>query len=382
MATRAKYPTLHTFPDGSRLVRHENGTLYHHSRGKNGTGRQTTGRQALAEAIAVVRKWEITAARVGAMHAAEFVTFDEVAEHYRQWLVRNGKNGTQVRVLDMLGRFFGPMPASLINASKTEEYQEWRRAGHGTRYRVQWVKRDRQRAGASDATLYREISTLQRVLSWAVTNDYLPTSTKTAFPKGPNAVAREVFLEQDEIEDLLARAAATSAGTGCLSRIHRFVWLALFTGARSEALEELEWSQVDFKRGVIQLQKAGTRVTKKIRAPVPILDELLPVLVRAHAEAENKFVLGGTEIRHAWETFVATTPYRADRDLHIHDLRRSFFTMLVTNGMPFADISLIYGISLAVLMKHYAKRASNLGSRAQGFVPVKAAPRLQVVSVR
>lgn len=303
----------------------------------------------------------------------EFVTFDEVSEAYQTWLRHNGKTEAQSVLLTVLSRFFGPVPVCLIDAKKVEEYRAWRQAGNGARSPATWTRNKRVRGRPSDATLYREIAVLQAMLRWGHKHDQVPEGTKLTFAKGLQGDARAVFLEQDEMADLLARAARTSEGKDRLTRIHRFVWLALYTGARCEALEELEWSRVDFGRRVIHLRRPGTRNSNKPRPTVPILEPLLPMLMTARAQAVGPRVLDGGVIRSSWAPFVRTTPYHADRDLHIHDLRRSFFTMLVTNGMPLADISLTYEISLGVLMKHYAKYASGMGTRVAGYVTVRPA---------
>ena len=372
MASHSAYPTLYTFADGSRLCRHPNGTIYHHSRGKNGTGRQTTGRQTVDEALAVVRKWEVMAAQVS-MDDKKLVTVDTIADAYTRWLRQNGRTACQEPFLRVMSRYLGEVPVCLLNAERIEAYLAWRRQGNGARSPTTWTRKKLTRGRPTDGSLYREISVLESMLRWAHENDLVPPETKLKFPKGQQSPAREVFLEQDEMADLLARAAQTSAGLPRLTRVHRFTYLALYTGARCEALEQLEWSQVDFARRVIHLKPPGRRATKKRRPSVPILDELLPVLLAARGEAISKYVLDGGAIRGSWQPFVQSTPYYADRDLHVHDLRRSFFTMLVTNGMPLSDISLTYEVSMAVLMRHYAKYASNLGARVAGYATVRPA---------
>jgi integrase len=60
--------------------------------------------------------------------------------------------------------------------------------------------------------------------------------------------------------------------------LQRFFLLGLATGARPDALKELEWSQVDLKCRLLALNPAGRLQTKKRRAAVPVCEALAEFL--------------------------------------------------------------------------------------------------------
>lgn len=292
---------------------------------------------------------------------ADSMTVGELVELYLADQRRRKGRDDGKHINPML-RYFGNKVATRITVKDTAAYQEWRRTGYGSNAR-------RHTARTADSTLVRDLRRLSAALNWGIKHGHLPVGTRSVFPKPAEAPPREDHLTDAELWQLRELAAHWTTThikhSGRLSRIHRFVWIATFTGARKEAVQELRWDQVDFDRRVIFFQAPGTRVTKKRRPSVPIFDELMPVLRQAHAERIGPYVIDQGDIRNAWGAFIRKTPWP---DLHIHDLRRSFFTMLVTNGMSLTDIAMEYQISLHVLMKHYAKYAADRGRDLQRFI--------------
>jgi hypothetical protein len=107
----------------------------------------------------------------------------------------------------------------------------------------------------------------------------------------PNSPPRDRWLTMDEVQKLLDAAATFRLADGRLTRTERFLWLALFTAAREEALLQLTWDRVDFTTNTIHLNVPGRRITKKRRADVTIATQLRPVLERAYDERGNDLVL-------------------------------------------------------------------------------------------
>jgi integrase len=77
---------------------------------------------------------------------------------------------------------------------------------------------------------------------------------------------------------------------------------------------------------------------------------LLPILKEAHANKTTDFVLTHQgSIRKTWETFIKTTPYTTTP----HDLRRSFASIAVSNGVSFEDVAEVLCDSVETVRRHY-----------------------------
>lgn len=270
-----------------------------------------------------------------------------VLEDYRKDCATRGKLKSQATPLDILERFFARYPAADVDTDLLEEYKQQRRAGRHTR-------RTNFKGVVKDVSLRREVAALIAAFNHSVE---LRKMSKRDVPYLAMPAAggkRNIFLTVPEIEDMLARAMAEAPaeGAGRMPKITRFVWLALWTGSRAEALEQLTWDQVDFAGGVIRLHKSGAVETAKRRAPIPIAPRLRPVLERAWRERVDGFVCDAGECVCQWARFRDSTPYAA-RGLTRHDLRRSFIIKLVSEGKPLAKVAQAVGDTVEVITKHY-----------------------------
>ena len=194
----------------------------------------------------------------------------------------------------------------------------------------------------------------------------LPPNTVVRFDLPAAGDPRDRWLRTDEIRKMLAAAKRLNKSER-LSRGERFLHLALETAGRKEALLELTWDRVDFETGMISLNVPGRRKTKKRRADVPISASLRPVLLRAHEERENGFVLDhGGDI---WTTIqtIAIEAGLSERQtikrghkpkatgISPHVLRHTAATHMARRGVSLFLISKILGNTIAVVERTYAK---------------------------
>lgn len=193
---------------------------------------------------------------------------------------------------------------------------------------------------------------------------------------------RERWLRPEEIAQLLAGASTFYNGMrvfgngprkfdngGKLGRGEIFIWLALYTAGREQALLDLEWENVDFDANVVHLAKRGRKKTKKSRASVPIAKELRHVLERAYRERENERVLmhGGaiwptiqSIVMHAGlaeKQSVATSKKVKATGISPHVFRHTAATLMARRKVPMYQIAAILGNSVAMVTKVYAKHA-------------------------
>lgn len=160
------------------------------------------------------------------------------------------------------------------------------------------------------------------------------------------------WLTLDEIKRLFATA-EQSRPDGVITRIERFIWLALHTASRKTAIYELEWNRVDFETNVIDYNVPGRAKTKKRRGIVPISTALRPMLQRMHDERTSELVMGtGSDIQDQ----LAVLARNADvPNITPHVLRHTSATHMARRGIPLWFIAKVLANTMAMVEKVYAK---------------------------
>jgi integrase len=204
----------------------------------------------------------------------------------------------------------------------------------------------------ADGTIRRELGILKAAFAMAVEHEILAHDQLPTIKLPPMGKPRERYLSLDEIDRLL-KAAATLSRDIRLSRIERFLWLALQTGARRDAILHLTWDRVDLERGLIDFRDPRLEESRKRRVVVPISESLMPVLRRAHAERRGQLVLDTTgPIR---SVFDRACKLAGLEDVSPHVLRHTWASHASMNGVGLTEISRVLGNTLAVCEKVYAK---------------------------
>ena len=182
----------------------------------------------------------------------------------------------------------------------------------------------------------------------------------------PNGEARDRWLRMEEMQRLLSAAARMRRGS-TLSRGERFLWVALETAARKEAILDLTWDRVDFETNTIHFDVPGRVKTKKRRAAVSISRALRPVLERAYRERDNDLVM--TNKASIWATvqWIAIEAGFSDQErpargqkpratgISPHVLRHTAATHMARAGVPLWTIAKVLGNTLAMVERVYAK---------------------------
>lgn len=204
----------------------------------------------------------------------------------------------------------------------------------------------------ANGTVRRELGALASALNWAGKMRFRGL-TKGDIPfiqRPPEGTARTVFLSEPEEKEFWALAMKDSEGRPTLTRLTRFVAIALETAARTDAIETLTWDRVDFAREVIDFRDPSRRTSRKRRSVVPISKRLLPILKQAHAEKVDGFVIGKGSIRSAWETWLPPQFAHVNK----HDLRRTWATLRAIWGVSLYEIAGVLGDDIGTVIKHYA----------------------------
>ncbi len=234
-------------------------------------------------------------------------------------------------------------------------------------------------------TIRRDLGLLISALKWCSTvkdaqtgRIRLPAKDVPTIPLPPPAPKRERWLTLEEETKLLMAAPATEEidpETGKrkrLSRIHRFLVLAVEDGARCEAIEELTWFQVDFKAGTVDYRKPGVAAQhNKRRAKVKMTARSRAMLERAFKERTGPFVLDHKgAIRKSFETAVD----RAQLDgVSPHILRHTWATRAIQNGVPPQEVADQLADDIRTIMKNYYHHSPEYMRKASSWRDQEAA---------
>lgn len=252
---------------------------------------------------------------------------DAILDRYLK--ARTGE--TEHWVCNQLRPFFGPLLPQEIDDGVIADY----RAG---------------KPHLADGTVRRHLATLIAALNFSVKNKHIHRDDVPHIELPPQSPGRELFLDEQQESEFHAYAMGDSIGQKRLTRVTRFVAIALDTASRKTAIETLTWDRVDLRRRLIDFRLPGVVVTNKRRVAVPIATRLLPVLQRAHEEAISEYVIDPGSIRSAYETFREKTPYPW---VTPHVLRHTWATLAARDGVDMWRIAGVLGDDEATVRKHY-----------------------------
>jgi integrase len=241
-----------------------------------------------------------------------------------------------------------------------------------------YLERKKTRGWKGTSSMINVHSLVSNILTLAVDRDHLaknPAKAKGVRPKDRNAQpAREpVALTPDEARVMLA---ATDN-----DRLAAAWRLILLSGLRRGEALGLEWSDIDFKTGRVQLQRTWKTLVKSRRdvlGPIKTgkprtitIDERTLSMLRAHRtqQAEERLAAGevwndldvvfATELgeRIRPDTFSDTFKRlltAAVREGHLHELRHTAVTWAVNAGVPIHVAAERFGHSPSVMLSIYA----------------------------
>lgn len=301
--------------------------------------RVSTGERDRKKAEIFLANWVLVKHTAPAELASEFRVRDlwevyrmkhnVVSDETRGWVWKN------------LEQHFGDVRVTDVNDTLVEEYIAKREKGVIGRVSVA-------------STVRRELSALRACFNWCANRKrkLIPANHVPIFDLPPDGDPKDRWLRREEIQKLLDVAAVRRVGLR-LSRAERFIWIALETAARKQAILDLTWDRVDFETGVVDYDVPGRKKTKKKRTAVPISTALRSILERAFAEREGSLVLdhGGsidkTIMRIATQAGVA--------DVSPHVLRHTAATHMARNGVSLWSVAGILGNSIHMVERVYAK---------------------------
>lgn len=219
--------------------------------------------------------------------------------------------------------------------------------------------------GVSRATINRQRATLSKFFSWAMGRGYHPGPNPVkAVVKFRESPGRTRYLTPDEAKRLVLAAA---------HHLKPIILTALHTGGRLSELLALRWGDVDLDRRVLVFRRETTKSRRQ--RVVPIDDELLSVLkaMRPGAAQEPVFDYNGRAMKNVRTAFETARHKVGLDEVHFHDLRHSFASWAVMNGLDIYRLQTYMGHSTISLTQRYAHLSGEfLQDGARFFGPPRA----------
>lgn len=204
--------------------------------------------------------------------------------------------------------------------------------------------------------------------------------------KAHNKIER--FLGQDEAVRLM-QAIRESPNP----MLQYFVPLALLTGARKRELLDSRWEDFDFERRAwrIPMTKSGrprhVPLSDEALAILQVLRTRLPEMLAQPQLIENPWVLPNLKTGKPFQSIFNSWDTARQRagvsDLRVHDLRHSFASALVNQGIPIYDIQKLLGhqdIKTTERYAHLAPDRLRSSASAAGEVYAVMATPVEVVA--
>ena len=252
--------------------------------------------------------------------------------------------------IQALNSFWGDKTIDEINQANCNSYSRHRKQS--------------RKSGIADATIRRELATLKAAMEFCVRERKLARSVYVPLP--PKSEPRDRWLTVSEAAKLLRET--RHGGRNSSSYLSLFVLIALYTGARSEAILSLTWDRVNLSTLRINFDEKGRPKTKKRRPIVPISPRLAPFLRYAYKKrcADDGPVLhiDGKPILRINRGFSAAAKRAGFCDVTPHTLRHTCATWMAQRGVSMFEIAGFLGQGVDTTSRHYAHHSNEFLSGA------------------
>ena len=264
------------------------------------------------------------------------ITFEEFyREHYLKWCYKRQAYYEKMKkyFLNVLPEWFKRLKLNEIGIKE-----------------IELVQNHILENGKSIATCNRYIAIIQacftKAYEWNFINeDKLKIIRKVKKLKGE--IGRLRFLSKEEIRALLAN---------CEPHLYPIVFTALNTGMRKSEILNLKWDNVDLKHGLILLEKTKNGERREIPINEPLKQLFKQLFTNRRLNTEYVFVNPETGKRYIdlKRSFHSACKKAGIRDFRFHDLRHTFASQLVMNGVDLKTVQELLGHKTIKMTLRYA----------------------------
>ena len=219
-----------------------------------------------------------------------------------------------------------------------------------TKGRVERIEAENQPSGLSAKTVRNINQVISSALDLAVAQKIIPSNPTDACEL-PKVEHREMqTIPEEQLQAFLAEAKATG--------VYEMYYIELATGLRRGELLGLKWNDIDWKNGIIKVRRQIARVdgqiveaplkTKNSYRTVTISPQAIEVLKQQRAKTHDQYVFpspnGGPISPDSVNNMLKRVLARAGiPKVRFHDLRHTFATIALQNGVDIKTVSGMLG---------------------------------------
>jgi integrase len=296
----------------------------------------------------------------------ERLIFNRWADRYLELVAGKRTLQDDIFMLKVLRAEFGSLPLEEISYSKIKAF--------ALKLRQMPVKQKDNRL-LSPATCNRKLALLRHILRMAWKEGLIE--------KLP---AVELFQEDNERDRVLTEEEFSQLYEQAASHLKPILLCAWETGMRRGEILSLTWHRVNLRENLISLESQDTKT--KRRRQVPISQKLQDTLLSLRqaqgkvADIHQHVFLGttGNPVKNIQEAFDNAVDRAGLKDVHFHDLRRSFATRKVAEGWDRDYVKAITGHRTDKVFARYNKPSlDTLRAVVEGAPSIS--PRTSVVKL-
>lgn len=196
----------------------------------------------------------------------------------------------------------------------------------------------------------RMVASLRKALNIAKRNRWVETNAAEGVRKNPEHPRQRYLtpVEANRLIEALSRMPNQQAANA--------IRLLLLTGARRSEVFGAQWNEFDLEKG--SWTKPAGRVKTRMDTHVPLSSTALDLLKAMKIESSSQFLFPSrtgkpiTDIKVPWNWLLSEA--KID-NFRIHDLRHSFASFLVSNGVGLEVIGRLLGHTQAQTTMRYAR---------------------------
>jgi len=253
---------------------------------------------------------------------AKSTTFEDMTDKY----LKEHAHSRDATTIKPLRAFFAGLMISQMRTKVVAEYRNMR---------LQSVK---------PATIYQELALLRRMFNVAIKEwEWFKDNpvSRLSFSVG-NRNARDRWLTLEE-ETLLLEKATNPVW------LRSLLMVALHTGMRRGEILDLRWQNVDLLKRLIRVVKSKNGEKRG----VPMSNTLYALFkdINVRDISGKVFPISKSSVRHAFDDAVEKAGLE---DFRFHDLRHTFATRLVQNGVDLFKVKELLGHKTITMTMRYA----------------------------
>ena len=284
------------------------------------------------------------------------VKFYDFAKQYLEWAKANKKpSGYQklVSLMRQVNREFETRTIQEITTWQIEKYKARRKDEVKTPRSKGLTKAlGTQTKVIKPATVNRELALLKHMFTKAIEWGKLRDNPAKKVKLLKGEVRRVRYLMPEEVQSLLSN---------CADHLRPIVTVALNTGMRKSELLGLMWNQVNFEQGIITL----TETKNNERRDIPMNETVKAKLKEIERKGDHVFYDGdGRTFRNVRKSFDTAVRKSKIEDFRFHDLRHTFASNLVMEGVDIMTVKELMGHKDLTMTLRYSHLAPNHKTRA------------------